>query len=230
MDVGRLAAQTCRSIIEAIVVVALTALMGCGGAFGVGNTTNPGSTTDINAQTSFRVVGQIGTPYSATVSDARSSWVIRGVIPLSIVIVNDSPPDRIAVTKLSNDSNLLSLQIIQGLNVKLLASTVENFGLAVGGINGNLPALAPAANPDIRFFVRGPAVNIFDALIEDRSQGSVLQSRAPAVILFDSPSSERIDGIFTEVNFFGPFDIDLIVNGNTVRQARGGNQATLKFP
>jgi hypothetical protein len=236
MDFGIISTAPRRSSIriaisrKVILVLECLLLAGCGGAFGVGNTTNPGSTPNISAQTSFRVVGQIGTPFVATVSDARSSWLIYGVIPLSIVIVNDSPPDRIVVTKLSNDTRLLSLQIIHGLDVKLLASTVDNFGVAVGGINGNLPALAPPASPDIRFFIKGPPVNIFDALIEDQTQGSVLQSRAPAVILFDSPSSQRVDGIFNEVNFLGPFDIDLIVDGNIVKQAQGGIKATLKFP
>jgi hypothetical protein len=229
------AAQARNAIREAglrktVLALGFLLLAGCGGAFGVGNTTNPGNTPNISAQTSFRIVGQIGTPFIATVSDSRSSWLISGVVPLSIVIVNDSAPDRIVVTKLANDSRLLSLQIIHGFDVKLLASTVDNFGVAVGGINGNLPALAPPASPDIRFFIKGPPVNIFDALIEDQSQGSVLQSRAPAVILFDSPSPGRVDGIFNEVNFFGPFDIDLIVDGNIVKQAQGGITASLKFP
>ena len=220
---------------RAALAVGFALLAGCGGAFGVGNTTSPGSTPNIPAQSSFRVVGDIGTPFVATVSDSRSSWVVHGTIPESIVIVNNSPADRIVVTKLANDSRLLSLEIIGGLTVRNLASTTENYGSVVGALNGTsqpLAAFAPAASPDVRFFVKGPSINVFNATIESRNlnMSSILQSRVPAMLLFDltgSGSSDRVDGIFSEVTFYGPLDIELMINGN-VKTVVGGTTATIK--
>jgi len=209
----------------------------CGGAFGVGNSTSPGSTPNIAAQTSYRIVGTIGTPFFMTISDARSSWQINGTVPLSIVIVQDKQPDRVVVTKTVGNHSLLSIEITTGFQVKLLASTSDPYGTAVGGVNqgganGALLSLAPAANPDVRFYVKAPYVNIYNALIEDITQGEIVQSRVPSLILFDSPNggqTGRIDGIFTEVNFLGPLAIDLIFNGVVVESAAGGVNATLKF-
>jgi hypothetical protein len=225
-------------ILLAFVAPGLIWLGGCGG-FGTGNATSPGRTPDLSVQTSYRIVGTIGTPFIATISDARSSWVVQGVIPLSIVIVNDKPPERVVVTKAIDDTSLLSIEIITGFTVKVLDSTTDRFGVAVGGVNqgggnGSLHSLAPPANPDVRFFVKGPNIGVFNALIEDRTQGSVLQSRVPALILFDSPNGGTLngglDGIFTEVNFLGPLAIDLIVNGAVVRAVTTGTSATLKYP
>src|SRR6202035_3615866 len=119
-----------RVILWAIALLAA----GCGG-FGSTNTTNPGSTRNVPQQTSFRIVGDLGTPFVATISDRRSSWVVFGTIPSSIVIVNDSLPDRILVTKLSNDERLLSVEIVTGFSVEQLSSTVDNYGSALGAVN-----------------------------------------------------------------------------------------------
>ncbi|HKV56058.1 MAG TPA: hypothetical protein VJN94_15605, partial [Candidatus Binataceae bacterium] len=215
----------------ALAGVLLMGVAGCNG-FGVGQATNPGSTKPIPQQTSYRIVGEVGTPFRAVISDSRSSWQVFGTIPMTIIIINDSPPDRIMITKLSNDSRLLSLQLIQGLTIRTLDSTVSNFGTAVGALNGKLPAFAPAANPDVRFFVKNPVVGIFTALIEDLTNSNALQARAPAIILFDSPNGGnpgRVDGIFSQVSFAGPFDIDLMINGQLVGNvANGGLLVTLK--
>jgi hypothetical protein len=210
-------------------IVAGTALAALGGCQS-GNTGSPGNTPNIAPQSSYRIVGEVGTPFTALVSDSRSSWQVFGTIPTSIVVVNDSPPDRILVTKLTNDSRLLSLQVIQGLSVGTLDSTVSHFGTAVGSIGGTLPAFAKHASPDVRFFVNTPLTNVFDALIEDESLSSALQSRVPAVILFDSPNggkSGRVDGIFNQVTFTGAFEIDLVINGQLVQTASGGNPTTV---
>ena len=222
-----------------VLATAWAGLAGCGGAFGVGNSTSPGSTPNQSPQTSYRIVGTIGTPFVAIISDVRSSWQIQGTIPLSIVIVQDEPPERVVVTKTVGDHSLISIEITTGFNVKVLASSSDPYGTAVGGVNqgngnGALLALAPPANPDVRFFVKGPYVNVYNALIEDESHGEIVQSRAPSIILFDSPnggsSGGRIDGIFNEVNFLGPFAIDLIFNGVVVKSSAGGTSATLKYP
>lgn len=220
---------------RAVLGVGFALLAGCGGAFGIGNITSPGNTPNIAAQPSFRIVGDIGTPFRATVSDARSSWVVFGNVPESIVIVNPTPPDRIIVTKLANDSRLLSLELIGGLDVRGLSSTTGNYGSVVGSLNGAagpLTVFAPPASPDVRFFVKGPEIEVFDATIESRNlnTSSILQSRVPAMLLFDlagSTATDRVDGIFNEVTFFGPLDIELMINGN-IKRAVGGTTTTIK--
>jgi len=203
---------------------AIAALGGCQ----TGNTGSPGNTPNIPQQSSYRVVGDVGTPFRAIVSDSRSSWQVSGTIPAGIAIVNDDPPDRIQVTKTSNDGRLLSIQVIQGFTVGTLASTVSSFGTAVGSVGGTLPALAGAASPDVRFFVKTPLVGVFNALIEDNTNSYALESPIPAIILFDSPNggkSGRVDGLFQQPNFTGSFDVDLVINGKLVQTASGGSVA-----
>jgi hypothetical protein len=202
-------------------------------ALGACNSENPGSvgnTPNIPQQSSYRIVGDIGTPFSALVSDSRSSWQVSGTIPTSIAIVNDSPPDRISVTKTSNDARLLSIQVIQGFTVGTLDSTVSNFGTAVGSIGGTLPAIALPASPDVEFFVKTPLVGVYTALIEDQTNSYALESLIPSVILFDSPNgggSGRVDGVFTQVSFTGQFDVDLVINGQVVQSATGGTTVSV---
>ena len=218
-----------RSLLAALVCGLL--MTSCGG-FGSSNTTSPGNTPNINAQTSFRIVGQIGTPFSATISDARSSWNIKGVVPLSIVIINNQPPIRVSVNKLVSDNSLISLEIINAFSVQQLASSTSNFGVAVGN-SGRVATFAPAAFPDVRFFVKGPNEELFDALVEDTKQGEIVESRAPALLLFDSPSGgngARVDATFTAVQFLGGFDIDLIYDGVLVDSDLAGTTAIIKFP
>jgi hypothetical protein len=203
----------------------------CGG-FGSTNNTSPGNTPNIAAQTSFRIVGRVGTPFSAKISDSRSSWDIKGVVPLSIVIIHNSPPIRVSVNKLVSDNSLLSLEIINGFTVKQLAASTDNFGVTVGNF-GKVGNFAPPANPDVRFFVKGPNVELFDALVEDTKQGEIVEARAPALLLFDSPAGGnggRVDATFSAVEILGNFSIDLIYNGAVVRSANSGAVVTMKFP
>jgi hypothetical protein len=194
------------------------------------NTGSPGNTPNIAPQSSYRVVGDVGTPFQALVSDSRSSWQVAGTIPTSIVIVNDSPPDRILVSKVCNDVRLLSLQVIQGVSVGTLDSTVSPFGTAVGSIGGTLPAFANHASPDVRFIVKTPLAGVFTGLIESVNMSSAVESRVPAVILFDSPNggqSGRVDGIFNQVTFTGPLEVDLLVNAHLAQTISGGTSVTV---
>ncbi len=219
-----------RGAIAAIVCGLLMA--GCGGGFGTTDTTKPGNTPNITAQSSFRIVGTIGTPFSAKISDARSSWDIQGVVPLSIVIVNNALPVRVSVNKLVNDHSLISLEVINGFKVKQLASSTSGFGVAVGNFN-KVTAFAPKASPDVRFFVKGPNLELFDALIEDTVHGEVVEARAPALLLFDSPAGGnggRVDATFTAVQFLGGFSIDLIYNGILVKSVYAGTSVRMKYP
>ncbi len=223
-----------RSIRRGTVAAILGGLLmtSCGG-FGSTNNTSPGNTPNIAAQTSFRIVGRVGTPFSAKISDSRSSWDIKGVVPLSIVIVNNSPPIRVSVNKLVSDSSLLSLEIINGFTVKQLASNTGNFGVSVGNFGGKVGNFAPPASPDVRFFVKGPNAELFDALVEDTKQGEIVEARAPALILFDSPAGGnggRVDATFSAVQLLGNFSIDLLYDGVVVRTAAGGATVTMKYP
>lgn len=216
----------------ALSALALAALCGCNG-FGSGNSTQPGSTPNVAAQTSFRMVGNIGTPFVATVSDQRSSWVIRGVVPLNVIIANGTNPARIVATKLTNDDALLSIEVISGFGVASLSSTFSHYGMVVGSVNGTLISLAPPASPDVRFYVNGPADGVFNAVIEDATTAFVLQARAPSVILYDSPNNNsltgHVDGILNLVGGAGgPLSIDLNFDGALV-QAGGSGTITIKI-
>jgi hypothetical protein len=205
-----------------LIGTAIAAIGGCN----TETTGSPGSTPNKPQQSSYRIVGDVGTPFLAVVSDSRSSWQVSGTIPTSLAIVNDDPPDRIQVTKTSNDGRLLSIQVIQGFTVETLASTVSNFGTAVGSVGGTLPALAIGASPDVRFFVKTPLVGVFNAQIEDETNSYALESPIAAVILFDSPNGGKsglVDGIFTQPFFTGPFEVDLMINGQLVQSASGGS-------
>jgi hypothetical protein len=213
-------------------LVVLVALCGCNG-FGAGNATEPGNTPDVAAQTSFRMVGNLGTPFVATVSDQRSSWVINGVVPLNVIIANGNFPARIVATKLTNDNAMLSIEVISGYGVSSLSSTFANYGMVVGSLNGKLKAFAPPASPDVRFYINGPANGIFNATVEDSSTAYVLQSRAPCVILYDSPDnnslSGHVDGIFNLVGGAGgPLAIDLNFDGALARSG-GSGTVTIKI-
>jgi len=196
-----------------------------------GNIGSPGNTPNIPPQSSYRVVGDVGTPFSALVSDSRSSWQISAAIPMNIVVVNDSPPDRISVTKLTNDQRLLSVQVIQGFGVATVDSTISRFGTAVGSTGGATPAFAIPASPDVRYVVKTPLSGLFNALIEDETMSNALESQIPAIILFDSPNkgqSGRVDGTFNQVSFAGVFNVDLLINGQLGQSASGGNSVTVQ--
>jgi len=230
-----------------LLALALSALLGCNG-FGTGNSTEPGSTPPNASQKNFRMVGNIGTPFFAVVSDCRSSWKVRGVVPLNIIIVNAPAPGqpnlcsdpsangafRIMATKLSNDSRLLSVEAISAYNVLELGSTYTNYGTLVANLNDSgqpmntgtaLKTLAPPAFPDVRFFVTNPLNGTFNAVVEDVDTAYVLQSQSPTLLLFDSPNgnstTERVDGIFTTVSG-GPMRINLSFNGHVVTAGGSG--------
>jgi hypothetical protein len=224
--------ESVRSILKGLICLALLALLGCNG-FGSGNSTLPGSTPNLAAQVVFRMVGNLGTPFLATVADQRSSWQIHGVVPLNIIIANGNNPDRIVATKLTNDTELLSVEVISGFAIATVSSTIANYGVVVAGINGKLKALPPPASPDVRFFVNGPARGIFNAIVEDQTTAFVLQSSAPCVILYDHPNNNsvtgRVDGIFNVVGGAGgPLSIDLRFD-NGFAHASGGGTQTVKI-
>lgn len=219
-------------LLEAAIAFAALAGIGCNG-FGTGDATQPGSTPPIGAQVSFRFLGTTNTPFAATISDARSSWRITGVVPLTVIIVNQQNPTRIVGTKLTNDTALFSAEVLSGFSVQDISSTYFNYGTVVASFGDKLKALAPPASPDVRFFVRGPSTAVFNATVEDLSNSYVVQSRVPTMILFDQPNSgsqtERVDGLFSIVQLIGPMSIELSFNGRIVEAGGPGGTIPIKI-
>lgn len=188
---------------------------------------NPAGTSLISAkpiapQTFFRILGDPGTPFSGVISDTRVSYRVSGVVPFSVIMINNFPPVRMVAAKLVGNDALLSLETFTGASAVLqLSSTSEPFGSVGVEQGGILGMLAPPANPDVRFFVKGPAAEPFNGLIEDQDTAHAVQSTAPTLFLFESPNG-RIDGFFTQLVNFGSFDIDLIRNGALVTNKKGG--------
>lgn len=201
----------------------------CGGAFGTANPTSPGKTSSIPAQNSLWVLGTPGTPFQAVVTDSSQSWTFRGVIPQSAVILNGSPGVQMTVTKLTNNSALMTTELINGVNLVAEASTNDPFGTTVVQTFGGLPTIAPKADPDIRFFIKGPSNGTINGLIEDLSLSFVVNARAPALFLFEHPDG-RVDGIINSVDEAGLIWADILSGGVTVVQSTGGPRLLIKFP
>jgi hypothetical protein len=201
----------------------------CGGAFGTANPTSPGQTSSIPAQNSLWVLGTPGTPFQAMVTDASQSWTFRGVIPQSVVIINNSPGVQMTVTKLSNNSALMTTELINGTNLVAEASTNDPFGTTVVQSFGGLAAVAPRANPDTRFFIKGPSNGLVNGLIEDLTLSFVFEARSPALFLFEHPDA-RVDAVINSVDEAGTIFADILSNGTPVVESTGGPRLLIKFP
>jgi hypothetical protein len=167
-----------------------------------------GNTPPVPPTTIFKVLGNVGTPFTLNMSNANASWVVPGVIPLSIAIVNNATPARMIATKLSNDNNLMSVEIDNAGVVLALSSTYAPFGVVSVQTGGTLKTLQPPANPDLRIYVNGPFGQKFQALVEDSKVGFITNLRAPAVFLFYNPVG-TVDGQFQQAQNFGSFSINL---------------------
>ena len=115
-----------------------------------------GNTPNGSPLASYEILGTVGTPFTATVSDTRSSWTLQGNVPLSIIIGNNVLPAAIVATKTTSNSNLLSLEIITGCRVADLQSTSAPFGTVSVQVGGTLNSIPSPANPDLRIFAAGP--------------------------------------------------------------------------
>ncbi len=188
-----------------------------------------GNTPKGPAQTSFRVLGTLGTGFTATVSNSRSSWTLQGNVPLSIEIINNVQPARMIATKTAGDGSLLSLQVINGSNLLEVASTTAPFGTVQVQTRKKFDTIAPSAVPDLRIFVMGPAGERFSALIEDLTQGFVVDDRAPTLFLIDTPNG-KVTGQFFQIQNLGPFDINMTLDGVVVATAKGGPNVIIQEP
>ncbi len=193
-----------------------------------------GNTPNAPTLTSYEILGTVGTPFTAIVSNARSSWVFQGNVPLSAIICNNILPARIVATKTLSDSNLLSLEIINGSNnVLALQSTSAPFGNVSVETGGTLNGIsAPASTQpggDLRIFVAGPLNSRYTALVEDITTGYVIGARAPTLILFDAPGG-KVDATFFGGQDYGSFTVNMTLNGAVVATVVQGPNATIREP
>ena len=188
-----------------------------------------GNTPNGPKLTSYQILGTVGTPFTATVSDSRSSWTLQGNVPLSIFICNNVLPAEIIATKTTSNSNLLSIEIITGNHVAELQSTSAPFGTVSVQVGGTLGSIASPASPDLRIFVSGPLNERYQALIEDQTTGFVIESRAPTLILFDTPNG-KVDGTFFGSHDFGTFTVNMTLDGVVVASVEEGPNAFIREP
>jgi len=190
-----------------------------------------GNTPNGPALTSYRIVGAtIGEPFTATVSNARSSWTLQGTAPLSMIICNNILPARIIVTKTASDSNSITVQIINGNHLLQTAQTSAPFGTVALQTGGKAIPISPPANPDLRIFVAGPVANTYSALVEDIKTGFVIKEQAPTLIFFDTPNGKVTGTFFQNGKNFGTFTINMSLNGVVVASVHMGPTATIREP
>src|SRR5215471_9529895 len=116
-----------------------------------------GNTAPVPPSTGFKVLGNVGTQFTLTISNANSSWIVPGTIPLNVWIVNNATPVRMIATKLANNNSLMSLEIDNGGVILSLQSTTAPYGVvSIQTSGGTLNTLAPQAIPDLRIYVNGP--------------------------------------------------------------------------
>ena len=189
-----------------------------------------GNTPNGPPLTSYRILGTPGTSFTATVSNARSSWTLQGNIPLSMIICNNVLPARIIATKTASDASLMSVEIINGSHLLETASTQAPFGTVSLQTGGQTIPIAPHANPDLRIFVAGPVASSFTALVEDIQTGFVIKESAPSLIFFDTPNG-KVDGtFFGNGRNFGTFTINMTFNGVVVASVSGGPNVIIRQP
>jgi hypothetical protein len=220
----RIVSATAGAAVLAIMVASCNNNQG-GFSGSVGNTPNGPPLT------SYRIIsGGIGEPFTATVSNARSSWTLQGTAPLSMIICNNILPARIIVTKTASDSNSITVQIINGNHLLQTAQTSAPFGTVALQTGGKAIPISPPANPDLRIFVAGPVANTYSALVEDIKTGFVIKEQAPTLIFFDTPNGKVTGTFFQNGKNFGTFTINMTLNGVVVASVHMGPTATIREP
>lgn len=189
-----------------------------------------GNTPNGPPLTSYRILGVTGTPFTATVSNARSSWTLQGNVPLSMIICNNILPARIIVTKTAADTNSISVQIANGSHVLEIVQTSAPFGTVSLQTGGKAIPISPPANPDLRIFVAGPLASAYTALVEDIQTGFVINERAPTLIFFDTPNGSVDGTFFQNGKNFGTFTINMTLNGVVVATKTGGPTVIIREP
>ena len=216
------------ALCAALTILALTC-GACGGAFGTANPSLPGNTSKVPGETSLWLLGTPGTPFQAVITDTAQSWTFRGVVPESVVIINNSPGVQMTVTKLTNSAALLSTELLSGITLLAETSTTDPFGTTVLQTLGGLKTIAPRANPNIEIFVKGPSSGLFTGLVEDLTLGFVVEGRSPCMFLFERPDG-RVDAQINSLDLAGKVIVDVINDGAVVEQLSGGPNLLVKYP
>ncbi len=215
-----------------MLVLALAGVAGCNGS-GLGAfTTGVGNTPDRTPGTTFRILGDVGTRFSGYVSDTRSTWPLSGTVPLNVIVLNNDLPIKMSLTKQSTGHGILSIQLTVGFKVRQVASTSQPFGTVTLQTSPTSPGFSPpppAANPDARFFVKGPLGERFQGLVEDTQTAYDISDRAPALFIFDQPVG-KVDASFEQIQKLGQFTVDLILNGTVVATVTGAPTVSIKQP
>lgn len=220
-----------RGLAIASALAVASALPGCSNGLGAFQT-GVGSTPNKPPQSAFRVLGETGLEFSATISDANSTWQIQAAVPMNVIIVNNQTPVRMIATKLSPSTGILSLQLTLGFEVQDTSSTNDPYGTATLQSSFAHPGFAPPpplASPDVRLFVKGPLTERFSGLFEDSKTGFIISDRAPAIFLFESPNGP-VDASLTQIQDLGPFNVDLLLNGAVVAHVKGGPTVIIRQP
>ena len=213
------------SMVGAALVISIAACNNQTGFSGsVGNTPNGPRLP------SFNILGTVGTTFTATVSDARSSWTFQGTVPLSVVVCNVAPPSRLVATKTTANNGLLSLEIILGFHVFDVQSTSAPFGTVSIQSTGTLNSIAAPASPDLRIFLSGPVNQRYQALVEDLNTGFVIATRAPSLILFDSPDGKVDATFFGGAPPFPTWTANMTLDGSVVATVMKGPNVTIREP
>ena len=123
----------------------------------------------------------------------------------------------------------MSAAIITGNHVKDVQQTTAPFGTVQVQI-GRLTTVPVAANPDLRIFLSGPLNVKYQALVEDIAIGFIVQSRAPTLIVFDTPDG-KVDATFFGPNNHTTFTANMTYNGAVVvPNTSGGPNLTIRQP
>jgi hypothetical protein len=216
-----------------VLVVALlcAAQSGCGNTFGCSGVSGSSSSqfngcsggNNIPPQSAINFLGNLGTPFIATISDTKASYTFNGTVPLEVVYVNNVPPLRVLATNLSTSPSLLAIQAISAFTTIRLASTTAPGSTISVNVGGALPAIAGPAACDVRFYVNGPIGQFYQSLLEQNNNAYENRTAAPNLFLLGGASGD-VDGVFNEViAYLGALRVNLVINGNLAANGSGRN-------
>ncbi|MGO9061901.1 MAG: hypothetical protein ACLQU2_31700 [Candidatus Binataceae bacterium] len=201
----------------------ITGCGGLGGSSGSGQFNGCSGGNNIPPQSSINFLGNVGTPFSATISDTNASYSFKGTVPLQVVYVNNVPPLRVVATNLSTTPSLLAIQALSTFTTVELASTRVPGSTISVNVGGNLPYIAGPPACDVRFYVTGPIGQYFQSLLEQNNNAYENQTAAPNLFLLGGASG-NVDGVFVLVTqLIGPIQVNLVIDGKLAAQDAGSN-------
>ncbi len=170
----------------------------------------------------FQLLGPQGTPFSAIISDLTASWQVQGAVPLEIVVLNGTPQVRMVVTKLRNDSSIISVDALSAGSIVYSNSESLPFSTTQLQLTSIVPTLAPPANPDIRYLVLAPYGMNITGTIEDQNLEFQIAAIVPVLFIFENPVGATT-GQFTESAIgYGPMTVQLFQNGKLTKTVVNG--------